>query len=88
MSGVDLATVKELLDHKDIKMTLRYAHAPAHNRNADNLLDALLNQPTTAHPSPTAQKLTHETKKEPAVSANSLKSMVGDAGFEPATPAV
>ncbi len=71
-------------------MTLRYAHlAPAHKRNAVNgLVDTLLMQPTTAHPSPTAQKLTHETKKEPAVSANSLISMVGDAGFEPATPAV
>jgi site-specific recombinase XerD len=26
MSGVDLMTVKEFLGHKDIKMTLRYAH--------------------------------------------------------------
>lgn len=40
MKGVDLTTVKELLGHKDIKMTLRYAHlAPAHIRKAVNMLD-------------------------------------------------
>jgi site-specific recombinase XerD len=34
MSGeIDIATLKNLLGHKDIKMTLRYAHLPpAHNR--------------------------------------------------------
>jgi integrase len=31
MAGVDLRTVQELAGHKDIKMTMRYAHlAPAH----------------------------------------------------------
>ena len=43
MAGVDLTTVKELLGHKDIKMTLRYSHlAPAHKAKAVDLLDSTL----------------------------------------------
>ncbi len=44
MAGVDITTVKELLGHKDIKMTLRYAHlAPSHKVKALDILDSALN---------------------------------------------
>ena len=44
MAGADLMTVKELLGHKTLAMTLRYSHlAPAHRRRAVDLLDEALN---------------------------------------------
>ena len=42
MAGIDLTTVKELLGHKDISMTMRYSHlAPDHKRNAVEILGKL-----------------------------------------------
>jgi len=49
MSGIDLTTVRELLGHKEIKMTLRYAHlAPSHKVKAVDILDNTLNGMSTA----------------------------------------
>ena len=40
MGGVDIRTVQELLGHKDIRVTMRYAHlAPDHMKNAVRVLD-------------------------------------------------
>jgi len=41
MGGVDIRTVQELLGHKDLRMTMRYAHlAPDHMKRAVEVLDS------------------------------------------------
>jgi len=48
MAGVDLTTVKELLGHKTLTMTLRYSHlAPSHKVKAVDILDNTLNDNST-----------------------------------------
>ena len=43
MNGVDLMTVKELLGHKDIKMTMRYSHlSPDHKRIAVKRMENII----------------------------------------------
>ena len=40
MSGVDLNTVRELMGHKSLEMTLRYSHlSPDHKKRAVNILN-------------------------------------------------
>ena len=51
MSGVDLNTVRELLGHKDITMTLRYSHlAPRHKQHAVDILSKKMDSFWTVEP--------------------------------------
>ncbi len=53
MSGVDLNTVRELLGHKDIAMTLRYSHlAASHKQRAVDLLGKKVDTFWTLSPKP------------------------------------
>ncbi len=48
MAGVDLTSVKELLGHKSLSMTMRYSHlSHGHKRRAVNILDKVLSNNQT-----------------------------------------
>jgi len=70
MAGVDITTVKELLGHKTLTMTLRYSHlAPAHKVNAVDILDNTLNGKSATKPMSTIQKLYNPIIKELSINA-------------------
>ncbi len=82
MNGIDITTVKDLLGHKSLKMTLRYAHlAPGHKIKAVNMLDKVLTKNTQLD-----NYLTIFNSEEPTSSPNSLYDNMGDTGLEPVTP--
>jgi integrase len=69
MKGVDLRTVQELLGHKTLTMTLRYAHlSPAHQLEAVKRLDEPTGtspkEPEQTAPNPSASSAESSTKKE------------------------
>jgi Phage integrase family len=56
MSGVDLPTVKEILGHREIEMTLRYSHlAPAHKAKAVEQLGKAFQQIAEGQPAEQAE---------------------------------
>ena len=66
MAGVDLATVKELLGHETLEMTMRYAHlAPQHSAQAVERLTGLF---ISAAPTPEAPTGAGGARREHAVS--------------------
>ena len=83
MQGIDLTTIKELLGHEDIKMTLRYAHlAPGHKKRAVNTLDKIMRKAELEN---FGHKMgTNSSNQANHESSNSLCRMVGATGFEPA----
>jgi hypothetical protein len=69
MSGVDLPTVKEILGHREIEVTLRYSHlAPAHKAKAVEKLGEVLEKITNPKEREAARDA--EGDKAPALAAN------------------
>ncbi len=58
MAGVDIRTIQELTDHKDIKMTMRYSHpTPEHKKNAVKMLDGVTTFFTTVDRKPDSHEV-------------------------------
>jgi len=69
MSGADLPTVKKILGHQEIEMTLRYSHlAPAHKAKAVEKLGEIFEKITTAHKEEPSEQA--QAEKAPGLAAN------------------
>jgi integrase len=84
MSGVDLVSVKELLGHKSLTMTMRYSHlSHGHKRKAVHVLDKVLSNYQTEN---SVHSLVHSSDSNTSTNCHkSLKNKVRPEGFEPST---
>jgi hypothetical protein len=65
MAGIDIRTVQELMGHKTISMTLRYAHlSPDHKRAAIDALEQRFSKksPANFHNTPSSASSTEDEK--------------------------
>ena len=86
MNGVDLTTVKELLGHKSLMMTMRYAHlAPGHKRKAVQVLDRIMDKNEDANLYFGHNFGTMSKQRQHRECHKPLVEKVGATGFEPAT---
>ena len=84
LAGVDLPTVKELMGHKTLLMTLRYSHlSPQHRRDAvQRLVRRSAATDTTADTTPAPKTPAPRRPPKPLISRGEKVSRVG---FEPTT---
>ena len=81
MLGQDITTVKELLGHKTLAMTLRYTHlAPSHKVKAMDILDAAINGKTISTKLAQSEPLRMRGR-----TCKPLKKEEPGIGFEPTT---
>ena len=85
MAGVDLVTVKEIMGHRDIETTLRYAHlAPNHLKDGVNRGSLFGSAIKTD--SGTLTKTTTKEEASEAGSVQPVESVARPTGLEPVTP--
>ncbi len=87
MNGASIKDIQELLGHKTMQMTLRYAHlSQEHKKKAVNLLNGLTALSTQAYRDGVPQNVTKNNFDlflETRQNDNPLILMVGASGFEP-----
>ena len=86
MAGIDITSIKELLGHKSLTMTMRYSHlSPGHKRKAVHVLDRLMEENENDVSKKWYNYGTIEEGETPLDCHKSLEEMVRPEGVEPST---